>query len=417
MSTLFDFSKKISDQELVTKQKIESLILPYQIVRITPFTYGNDVIKDFVIEFPHKTLKETLRPKDSSDNHFQFTITLWGGGSSGIKPSLLSNFATGGYSSGIILRFPVDIDPTNKFMVVHVGSGGSSFVMKDLKVINNGEYSSIRLLQCELHQGFKIKKYRAVHSSEGKTIELESLVSYGGGIDEDGNIIQSNSTNLFYSFDGSNPSNTDVENNDLEQPDHRNFYCPYLSVYDGYHSFLGIGGNHKTNLDVQSHSGAGGAGYLPNVSKEVNKDGSLKDPRVGKGGEGGMLLEYDNNKKVNIYVIGYYSVLVTQNKLLFLSGNTKFLITFEVKVYSVSELLNYIENQLPQDTQVSLTDNGKVKIKMNQPWSIDLGVSSWDLLSDLGFTAKDNPTWTTSTTEYQAIFSNVLYDVCPIDKF
>jgi hypothetical protein len=416
MSTLFDFSKKISDQEMLTKQKLESFILPYQIVRLTPIFYDQQIIKDFVIEFPHKTLNESLKQKDISDNHFQFNLSLWGGGSSGIKPSLTSNFATGGYSSGIILRFPIDFDPTNKFLVVRLGTGGSSFDLSELKVINNGEASWVYLLQSEYINAFKNAKYRSVQNSEGKTKEIEKLISYGAGIDEEGNKIQSNSTNLFYSFDGANPSNTNIPTDNLDDYDHRNFYSPYLSVYDGYPSFMGIGGNHKTNLDAQENSGAGGSGYLPNISKEIDKQLKVKAPRVGKGGNGGMIIEYDNYKKINVYVVGYRYIDLFQNKIVFLVEQNTFTIVFENRVYAISEIFSLMQSSLPQNTTVSLTQDHRLKIKMTKPWSLDLTKSSLELLSEFGFTSKDNPTWSNFLAQYEMTFTNTFYDICLLER-
>jgi hypothetical protein len=298
-----------------------------------------------------------------------------------------------------------------------VGTGGDSFELSELKVIENGEYSSVRLLQSEYVNAFKNAKYRLVQTSEGKTIELETLTSFGGGVDEDGNIIQSNSTNLFYSFDGSNPSNTNVPSDSLDDYDHRNFYCPYGSVYDGYHSFMGFGGNHKTSFDAQDHSGAGGSGYLPNVSKEIDKSGKIKPPRVGKGGNGGLIMEYDNEKKINIYVIGYKYIELYQNKIVFLVQEDNYTILFENRIYSIAELIFKIQSGLPQGSSVSLTSDNKLKIKILYPWTINLATSSFDLLSEFGFTVNDNKTWTTVQTEYEVLFSNTFYDVCLLDKF
>jgi hypothetical protein len=422
MSKLLDFSKKISDKEMVTAEKLESLVLTNQIQNINIQKFGDFTIQDYVLTFDTKTIEESLNKKS---NTIQLVLTIWGGGSSGIKGGdFNSSFATGGYSSGIILRFPIDINPQNKFMVIRIGKGGPSYEMSSSTVINNGQFSSFQLCQSEYDNAYMSAKFRNVETSETKTTELEKLISYGGGIIEgDEIIIESNSTDLFFGFNGSNKNNTNQPSEDLDDYDHRNFYAPYLSKYDGYNSFIGLGGKHNGVLDADENSGAGGAGYLPKITKELDKNGNVLPARVGKGGDGGCILEYQNQFKLNIYAIGFVNINESNNKLVlnindsFKSLNLNVEIIIENQTYDLNSFIRAIQSDLPEESSVTLV-NSRLKISIPSQWTVDIKSSSKELLTQLGFTSNDNKKWSTLIQQpnYEVTFSFPIYDICKVEE-
>lgn len=409
---------------MATIQKLEPFTTSSVITYITIQKLNEEIINDFVIEFETKNLEEVLQESlNPYKNIKQIIVTLWGGGSSGIKGGdSLSTFATGGYSSGIILRFPIELNTENKFAIIHVGKGGSSFEMKSTSVISNGEYSMFQLMYSEYPNGFMSHKYRNVETSENKTKEIERLISYGGGIISGSeNIIESNSTDLFYSFNGSNKNNTSEPKDDLEEYDHRNFYCPYTSKYNGYNSFIGKGGRYDGILDADEHSGAGGSGYLSNVTKEYDKKGNLLPARVGKGGNGGCILEYENTLKLKVYAVGYIYISPLDTLLtLQINDDIKAYhetieVTFESKTYSISKFLGIIKSFLPENSEVTINDF-KIKITLRYRWSIDITKSSKSLLTQLGFNSNDNKKWEEELLKYEIQFSLPMYDLCDVNK-
>lgn len=422
MSQLNDFSKKIDDNQFATAAKLETIIHSFTVKKIFIQQINNNSVKDYVITFPQKSIGKLISDIQNQ-NDVQKTVsvnfTLWGGGSSGIKGGdVASSFATGGYSSGTIVRFPLEILPGQNFVVLHLGSGGESFNLDEPKYINNGENSYLSVIQSLLPNAFANSKYRIESTSEGKTKEIEFLLSNGAGLDGE-DIIQKTSTEAFFSFDGANSDNTAEINDDPDDYDHRNFYCPYKSKYDGYNSFIGRGGEHKNRLDADDNSGAGGAGYLPNVSKEYDKQNNLLPPRVGKGGDGGLILEHQSNVNVNIYAIGYIYVPLSDNKLTFKindeskSINQTIEVILENKTYSIALFLETIRSFLPENSTINVFYS-KLKIKMPYMWSVDTLNSSQKLLSNLGFTSNDNKTWSATDTQYEVTFSLPMYDICDV---
>ena len=105
--TLLDFSLELSDYEYVTENKIQNTVEPTHIDHIFIKKIGNSKIQSFVVLFPKK--------------EFNFTVTLYGGGSSGIKPTYSSSIANGGFSSGTIVRFPIQIKNNSRGLAALVG--------------------------------------------------------------------------------------------------------------------------------------------------------------------------------------------------------------------------------------------------------------------------------------------------------
>lgn len=403
--TLFDFSKKISENEFVTQDKIQNLVDSVNIEKILCISLSPEkVIKNFVVTFPKKT--------------FFFTVTLYGGGSSGMKLSYDSRTALGGYSSGTIVRFPIEIKNNNGnvFALIRVGQGGESFSIEDKVLWNNGEFSNFDLISGSGENPsncYQTEKGRKVDGSGGNVL-LEGLSCYGGGKLSDGSIIEETSTLSYFGFKGSNPTNTYK----IGTGEHRNYYAPYLSEYDGYHSLNGLGGDHLGDVDGEEDTGAGGAGVLNESST-----------RVGKGGNGACILEYEGNEKVKVFAVDYLQV--NPNGYLAFdiqdSGNNssrvfKFLIPDGV--YSIPYLISYIKKELNQtvDANVVLEDS-RLLIKMDQPWNINLSESNGELVFNLGIVNSDvvvNNELQISkfiNGSYQKHFTKSILSVCPLQVF
>jgi hypothetical protein len=404
--TLFDFSKKISENEFVTEDKIQNLVDSIHIEKIVCKNFGSDKwIKNYVITFPKKI--------------FFFTVLLYGGGSSGIKLAYDSRIALGGYSSGTIVRFPIEIKNNNGnvFGLVRVGKGGDSFSIEDKVLWNNGEFSNFDLISGSgdhPSKSFQTKKGRKVVDGSGGSILLEGLSCYGGGKLLDGSIIEETSTLSYFGFKGSNPTNTFK----IGTGEHRNYYAPYLSEYDGYHSLNGLGGDHLGNVDGEEDTGAGGAGVINESST-----------RVGKGGNGACIIEYEGKEKIEIFAVDYLQV--NSNGYLAFdiqdSGNNtsrvfKFLIP--EGVYSILYLISYIKNALNETVDANvLEEDSRLLIKMDQPWNINLSESDGELIFNLGISNSDvvvNNELQISkfiNGSYQKHFTNSILSVCPLNVF
>lgn len=403
---LLDLSVTISDYEFTTFDKVKDIVEPLNIDQVFIKNIDTFSFQDFVIRFPAKTLT--------------VTVTLWGGGSSGIKPSFQSTIATGGYSSGTIVRFPIEIKNGDQsfFALTRIGKGGEGFPISELVKSYNGEFSNFELFRGEtgdIPNNYKVEKLR----SSARLIE--GLSSFGGGVNLDGSIIQGNSTFTYFSFDGANPSNTSPKGVTGSVNDDRNFYAPYLSIYDGYNSFIGLGGQHNFNSDADPNSGAGGAGTMSSSLRNF----------VGKGGNGGCILEYEGSEKIEIFGIGYFYIDSRSNFITFLImdsnlNETERKIIIQPGVYSLSYLFEVIKKSLLEYADVKITqEDSNLIIKMGYQWSISLDSdkTSYDLLVDLGIKTsdliKDNekiiPPF---VNNYFTIkFSGFINDACPFTYF
>lgn len=363
--TLLDFSTQISDYEYVTQNKIVNLVDSLNVQHIFIKNINNVNIQDFVVLFPKKV--------------FFFTVTLYGGGSSGIKPSYSSTIASGGYSSGTIVRFPIEIknESGSCFAKVRIGKGGDGFDISEKILVNNGEFSNFDLVISNesMDKAYKTEKGRT------NVKIVEGLSSYGAGKLFDNTIIEGTSTNTYFSFNGSNPSNTSVRGPNGED---RNFYAPYTSPYNGYNSFIGIGGDYLGEIDGEENTGAGGAGVY-------NKSSN----RVGKGGNGGCIIEYEGNDKIEIYAQNYLFIPNGSNKIVFTifdqdSGSRNVEIIFESGIYSTSYISEYIKVVLNETISANVFINdSKLVVRMINSWTVDTGLSSGDLLIDLGIMNSD----------------------------
>lgn len=434
MSAILDFSKEISDLELPTIEKLEPFTTSITFKTLTLQQIEGNTVSDYVLVVKQKSESDLLAgltdPSLRDNLKFsQFVVSIWGGGSSGIRTgsTVIDPFATGGYSSGAIIRFPLDIDMNNHFAVIRIGKGGESFKLSEIKTIANGDFSYFQLLRSELPNAYQNSKYRNVASSDKKTEEVEMLISYGGGIVPGTDDIQQfNSTENFYSFNGANRSNTAVidasgANNDpLDRYDHLNFYSPYVSRYDGYNSFAGLGGKHNGRLDADENTGAGGAGYLPGVSFEIDSKGELAEPRVGKGGNGACVIEYENSVGIEIYAIGYiYIDQFSSNLVIKIADDIKAInqtisIFFESKTYSLSKFVSTIILKLP-DSGTATIQESKLKITLPFRWSIDTNLSSKKLLGLIGFLETDNSDFKTVQETYTRTMSLPILDVCLVE--
>jgi hypothetical protein len=402
--TLLDFSSKISDHEYVTQNKVINLVDSLNVKHIFIKELKNTFLNDFIILFPKKI--------------FFFTVTLYGGGSSGFKPSYTSNVATGGYSSGCIVRFPIEIKNESGvyFAKVKIGKGGEGFDISEKIIGNNGEYSNFDLVKSNesIDKPYKYEKGRS------NVTLFEGLSSYGSGMLLDGTIIEGTSTNTYFSFKGANPQNTFVKGATGE---HRNFYVPYTSPYNGYNSFIGIGGDYLGDIDGEENTGAGGAGYYRSAV-----DVSLNRPtRVGKGANGGCIIEYEGNDDLEIYVENYLPILNGNNKLVFIiydndSGSRNVEIIFESGIYSIAYIIEYIKQMLNQTITANvLLEEGKLVVKMITPWTVDAKTSSGDLLIDLGIMNSnlyENKQYKRATLVdgvYKLPFSGQIASICKIN--
>jgi hypothetical protein len=410
--TLFDFSKSISDQEFPTEIKIKDIVDSIHIENILVKQFNNTYIQEYILLFPKK-------------DSFFFTVTLFGGGSSGIKTSFNSDIATGGYSSGTIVRFPIEIKNTsgNIFAQVWIGKGGNSFEITDKILINNGEYSNFDLVTS------KETSQNPYQTEKGRNNVnlLEGLSSYGSGKLLDGSIIEECSTGNYFSFRGSNSFNTNIKgttkiNNQIPVAlEDRNNYAPYTSEYNGYNSFLGVGGNYLGDIHGEENTGAGGAGVYNGSSKYV-----------GKGGNGGCMIEYEASDPLEVYAVGYLFV-ENNSKIIFIiydaQGNKsrEIEITLEGGIYSIPYLLEVIKYNLNDEsiTTIILNDNSYLKIKMTNEFTIDSEKSSGDLLIDLGILNSDLITNDKSQIKskrnedgtYEFLFSKQITSICSLNKF
>jgi hypothetical protein len=403
--TLLDFSSEISDYEYITQNKIVNLVDSLNIEHIFVKDINQNYLQDFVILFPKKT--------------FFFTVTLYGGGTSGMKTSFTSNMATGGFSSGTIVRFPIEINNEGGtyFAKVRIGKGGEGFDISEKILYNNGEYSNFDLVQSNetFPNPYTKEKGRK------NVLLIEGLSAYGSGKITD-QIIEGTSTNTYFSFNGSNSGNTSVQSIGKE---HRNFYAPYTSVYNGYNSFVGIGGDHMDEIDGEENTGAGGAGVDP-LFVFANRD---RAKRAGKGGNGGCIIEYEGNDKLEIFVENYLYITYGNNTITFIiydndSGSRNIEIQFEPGVYHINYLIQYLKEYLNQTVSANVSQNeGILNIKMINAWSVDVNSSSGDLLIDLGimnsdvYQDKQYKKATIVDGVYQLPFSGQITSVCKLTLF
>lgn len=402
--TLLDFSTHISDYEYVTQNKIVDIVDSLNIEHIFVKKINNTFIQNYIILFPKKT--------------FFFTVTLYGGGTSGMKVSFTSSMAQGGYSSGAIVRFPIEIknESGTHFAKVRIGKGGDSFDITEKIRWNNGEYSNFDLVQS------KETNPNPYETEKGRTnvTIVEALSSYGSGKLNDGTIIEATSTNTYFAFNGSNTGNTFVRGTGTTQypKEDRYFYAPYTNEYNGYNSFIGIGGDYLGDIDGEENTGAGGAGVFNNSSR-----------RVGKGGNGGCILEYEGNDKIEIYADGYLFIPNGNNKIVFIiydsgTGSRNIEIEFESGIYCICYIVEYIK-QILNETIIAnvLYQEAKLIIKMASSWTIDTTTSSGDLLIDLGILNSDlyhNNELKRATLvdgSYQLPFSKQVSSLCKLDLF
>jgi hypothetical protein len=403
--TLLDFSSEISDYEYITQNKIVKLVDSLKVHHIFIKEMNNNFLQDFIVLFPKKL--------------FFFTVTLYGGGSSGFKESYTSNKATGGYSSGCIVRFPIEIknDAGNYFAKVRIGKGGNGFDISERIIGNNGEFSNFDLVTSN---ETTINPYKTAKGRTNVTIH-EGFSSYGSGKLLDGTIIETTSTNTYFSFNGSNRENTSVKNTNSRM-DHRNFYAPYTNEYNGYNSFIGIGGDYLGDINGEENTGAGGAGVYNYTNGPILK-------KVGKGGNGGCIIEYEGNDKLDIYADGYLYIPNGNNKLVFIvydddSGSRKIEIVFDFGIYSIAFIIEYIKQVLNQSVPANVLENeSKLVVKMIYSWSIDINTSSGDLLIDLGIMNsdlyKDKKLQRAKLIDgvYQLPFSGQIASICNLNLF
>jgi hypothetical protein len=396
--TLFDFSKKISDQEFVTHEKVKNLVDSININKIVIKKYNNVSLDNFVVTFPKKQLF--------------FTVTLYGGGSSGIKSDYNSTFANGGYSSGTIVRFPIEINNIggNYFALIHVGEGGQSFNISERILVNNGTYTNFDLYTG--NEEVPENSYETLKGRKSGTL-VEGLSSYGAGRLYDDSIIEEVSTLTYFGFKGSNSTNTFK----INSGEHRNYYAPYISEYNGYNSLNGLGGDYLGDIDGEEDSGAGGAGVFNGSST-----------RVGKGGNGACILEYEGVDKIKVYVQNYILINNESNQLFFFIydsgvGKREISIPIELGIYNINNLVSLIQSYLNEyvDANVSI-DEEKLLIKMDRQWSVSLN-SSNKLLTILGIKNSDiyvnneyiKAEW--KENSFQLKFSGSILSVCPIESF
>lgn len=404
--TLLDFSSEISDHEYVTQNKIVTLVDSLNIQHIFLKEINNTNIQDFIVLFPKKT--------------FFFTVTLYGGGSSGFKTSYTSRLARGGYSSGTIVRFPIEItnDSGSYFAKVRIGKGGQGFDITEKIIGNNGDYSNFDLVKSNESSE---KPYKTQKGRTDVTI-FEGLSAYGSGELLDGTVIDGTSTNIYFSFKGSNSTNTGVRGSNSED---RNFYAPYTSIHNGYNSFIGVGGDYLGEIDGEENTGAGGAGYY----RAPSDISSNRPNRVGKGGNGGCIIEYEGNDKLEIYAEGFLFIPNGNNKLVFIiydgdTGSRNIEIIFESAIYAIGYIIEMIKQTLNQTVSSSVIQiDGKMVVKMIYAWSIDTKSSSGDLLIDLGIMTSDlyaNKQFKRASLVdglYQLPFSGQIASVCKLDLF
>ena len=349
-------------------------------------------------------------------------MTLYGGGSSGFKPSYTSKVANGGFSSGSIVRFPIEIknDSGSFFAKVRIGKGGDGFDISEKIIGNNGEYSNFDLVQS--NETTIVKPYTKENGRTNVSI-TEGLSSYGSGILLDGSIVEGTSTNTYFAFKGSNSQNTFVKGDTENTGEHRNCYAPYTSPYNGYNSFTGIGGDYLGDIDGEENTGAGGAGYFRSVV-----DISLNRPnRVGKGANGGCIIEYEGNDNLEIYVENYLYIPSGNNILVFTiydndSGSRNVEIIFESGIYSISYIIQFIKEKLNETVAANVLQNdGKMIVKMIYAWTVDMKTSSGDLLIDLGIMNSDiyeNQKYKRATLVdgvYQLPFSGQITSICKLE--
>jgi hypothetical protein len=398
--TLFDFSKKISDYEFITEDKIKDLKTSIQIEKV--FVHKiNDFLKlqDFLITFPNK--------------QFFFTITIYGGGSSGIKLTYDSKVAYGGYSSGTIIRFPIEINNNqeNHFALIRIGTGGDSFKIEDKVLINNGEYSNF-----DLYRGVEEIAKNSFQTSRGRknSSHIEGLSSYGSGKLLDNSIIEEVSTLSYFGFKGSNSTNTSP----LGFGEHRNYYSPYINQYNGYNSLNGLGGDYLGEIDGEINTGAGGAGVFNNSSD-----------RVGKGADGGCIIEYEGDEKINVYAVNFLLIESQNNKIVFIiydqgSGSRDLEIEFPSGIYYLNYFISFLKEKLNETMDANvMIENDVLVIRMNLQWTVDLGKSSDDMITIMGIKNtdmfEDNQIKKSVLINgsYTIPFSNSIYSVCLLENF
>jgi hypothetical protein len=406
--SLFDFSKTLSDSEFTTNLKIKEVVDSLNIVKLNPVTIDNFTFQDYVVLLPKKNIF--------------FTTTVYGGGSSGRKTDYESSIALGGVSSGTIVRFPIEVNNgTEDYLIqVHVGQGGKSFHIDDKNKVNNGDYSNFDILAVEKNMKTTYYKNEEVRKTYKK---IESLSSFGGGVLIDNTFTEENNTRSYFSFNGSNPSNTDPLGIANPRFDHRNFYAPYLSVYNGYNSFIGLGGlcnGTSDTIHAEINSGAGGAGVNDRTKNDI----------VGAGGDGGVILEYEGSDKMTIYVKNYMFISEYDNKIGFIIYDKagieqECIYTFEYGIYSISSLTGIIKAFLNGYTDANVVyEKGKMVIKMSNQWSIRPSISSSNLIVDLGISGSDIANSETNLlvkaelidNYYTINFTGLLMDVCLRDN-
>jgi hypothetical protein len=191
-----------------------------------------------------------------------------------------------------------------------------------------------------------------------------------------------------------------------------------LNVFDGYNSFIGYGGNHLDEVDAEENSGAGGAGVNNNSSS-----------RVGKGGNGGCIIEYEGSDRIEIYAENYLFIQRGNNEIVFLiydnsKGERDFKVTLDEGIYPLGYLVNVIQYILNTTTYASVRIKDHfLEIRMIDIYSIDLAKSSSSLLINLGITTKDiykdNAKVKSSIVEgvYQLKFTNPITSVCKLNLF
>ena len=372
--SLFDYSKTISNDEFTTNLKIKDVVDSLNVEKLHAIKIDPYVFQDYVVLLPKKSLF--------------FTVTVYGGGSSGIKTDYESVIAFGGVSSGTIVRFPIDInnETENYMLECHVGLGGQSFSIDDKERVNNGEFTKFDLVSIDKNTQASYYKNEEVRK---KGISIESLSAYGGAVfgANNSSYTQDTSTKSYFAFNGANPTNTYPLGLANPMYDHRNFYAPYLSTFDGYNSFIGLGGkcNGGPNIHAEVNSGAGGAGV----------DDRTNNATVGAGGNGGVILEYEGTDKMIVMVKNYQFITEYDNKITFVIYDRAgigqdYTYTFVAGIYSISSLLAYIKGFLNQYTDANVIQKeGKIVIKMSNEWSIRPSASSGNLIVDLGIMGSD----------------------------
>jgi hypothetical protein len=406
--SIFDYSKTISDNEFTTNSKIKTIVDSLNIEKLNPIIIEPYIFQDYVVLLPKKSIF--------------FAVTVYGGGSSGIKTDYESSIAFGGVSSGIIVRFPIDVNNEGETYLIQVraGLGGKGFHIDEANKVNNGEFSTFDLYGVEKSDRAPYYKNEEIRK---KNRVVESLSAYGGGVLLDNSFTQDTSTKSYFGFNGSNPSNTTPVNVENKIFDHRNFYAPYLSTYNGYNSFIGLGGlcnGTKTQIDAEINSGAGGAG--------VN-DRTIND-FVGAGGNGGVFIEYEGMDKMIVYVKNYLFVSEYDNKITFViydkaGFEQDCTLNLEYGIYAITSLVAVIKSFLNQYTDANVVyEAGKLVIKMQNQWSIRPTLSSGNLIVDLGIMGSDIVDSKTNmlikskiVENYHTIaFSGLLLDVCLRDN-